>query len=87
MRRHASISAGRTDARVRARIVPAICGHRVGIDGETKMAHRLVRLTRIEYSIVKDIAIYDPSRLSELIRFAQVDAGSSIIDVYPGAGD
>ena len=31
--------------------------------------------------------MYDPSKLSELIRFARVDAGSTVIDVYPGDGD
>ncbi len=31
--------------------------------------------------------MYDQSNLSELIRFARVDAGSTVIDVYPGAGD
>src|SRR4030095_13392690 len=31
--------------------------------------------------------MYDQSRLSELIRFARVDAGSTVIDVYPGDGD
>ena len=31
--------------------------------------------------------MYDPSKLSELIRFARVDAGSTVIDVYPGNGD
>jgi predicted methyltransferase len=31
--------------------------------------------------------MYDQSKLSELIRFAQVEAGSTIIDVYPGDGD
>lgn len=31
--------------------------------------------------------MYDQSKLSELIRFAHVDAGSSVIDVYPGDGD
>jgi len=31
--------------------------------------------------------MYDPSTLSELIRFAGVDAGSILIDVYPGDGD
>ena len=31
--------------------------------------------------------MYDQSKLSELIRFARVDAGSSVIDVYPGDGD
>jgi predicted methyltransferase len=36
---------------------------------------------------LKEIPMYDQSKLSELIRFARVDAGSSIIDVYPGDGD
>ena len=31
--------------------------------------------------------MYDQSKLSELIRFAQVDAGSTVIDVYPGDGE
>lgn len=31
--------------------------------------------------------MYDPSKLSELIRFACVDAGATVIDVYPGDGD
>jgi len=31
--------------------------------------------------------MYDKSKLSELIRFARVDAGSTVIDVYPGDGD
>jgi len=31
--------------------------------------------------------MYDPSKQSELIRFARVDAGSTVIDVYPGDGD
>ena len=31
--------------------------------------------------------MYDQSKLSELIRFAQVDADSAVIDVYPGDGD
>ena len=31
--------------------------------------------------------MYDQSRLSGLIRFARVDAGSTVIDVYPGDGD
>jgi predicted methyltransferase len=36
---------------------------------------------------VKEISMYDQSKLSELIRFARVDAGSIVIDVYPGDGD
>ena len=31
--------------------------------------------------------MYDQSKLSELIRFARVGAGSNVIDVYPGDGD
>ena len=31
--------------------------------------------------------MYDQSKLSELIRFARVYAGSTVIDVYPGDGD
>jgi predicted methyltransferase len=31
--------------------------------------------------------MYDQSKISELIRFAGVGAGSTVIDVYPGAGD
>ena len=31
--------------------------------------------------------MYEQSRLSELIRFARVEAGSTVIDVYPGDGD
>ena len=31
--------------------------------------------------------MYDQAKLSELIRFARVTAGSTVIDVYPGDGD
>ena len=31
--------------------------------------------------------MYDQSKLSELTRFARVDAGSVVIDVYPGDRD
>jgi predicted methyltransferase len=31
--------------------------------------------------------MYDQSKQSELIRFARVNAGSTVIDVYPGDGD
>jgi predicted methyltransferase len=31
--------------------------------------------------------MYNQSKLSELIRFARVDVGSTVIDVYPGDGD
>src|ERR1700722_7020581 len=36
---------------------------------------------------VREIPMYDQSKLSELIRFARIDAGSAVIDVYPGDGD
>src|SRR5580692_5041556 len=31
--------------------------------------------------------MYDQSKLSEMIRFARVEAGFTVIDVYPGDGD
>jgi predicted methyltransferase len=31
--------------------------------------------------------MYDQPKQSELIRFARVEAGATVIDVYPGAGD
>jgi len=31
--------------------------------------------------------MYDSSKQSELIRFARVEAGSTVVDVYPGDGD
>jgi len=31
--------------------------------------------------------VYEPSKLSELIRFARAGAGATVIDVYPGEGD
>lgn len=31
--------------------------------------------------------MYDQAKLSELIRFSRIDAGSTVIDVYPGDGD
>jgi len=34
-----------------------------------------------------EIPMYDQTKKSELIRFARVDAGSTVIDVYPGDGD
>lgn len=30
--------------------------------------------------------MYDQSKQSELIRFARVEAGSTVVDVYPGDG-
>jgi predicted methyltransferase len=41
----------------------------------------------VESSTVTEILMYDQSKQSELIRFARVDAGSTVIDVYPGDGD
>ena len=34
-----------------------------------------------------EIPMYDQSKLSELIRFARINAGATVIDVYPGDGD
>jgi predicted methyltransferase len=34
-----------------------------------------------------EVLMYDPSKVSELISFARIDEGSTLIDVYPGAGD
>lgn len=31
--------------------------------------------------------MYDQAKISELIRFARIEAGSTVIDVYPGDGD
>ena len=31
--------------------------------------------------------MYDQSKLSELVRLARAEAGSTVIDVYPGDGD
>jgi predicted methyltransferase len=48
---------------------------------------RLARRALIECPTVTEIPMYDHSKLSELIRFARVKAGSTVIDVYPGDGD
>jgi predicted methyltransferase len=34
-----------------------------------------------------EATMYDHSKQSELMRFARIEAGSSVIDVYPGDGD
>src|SRR6202034_2214394 len=47
----------------------------------------LARRALVECPTVKEIPMYDQSKQSELIRFAGVDAGSIVIDVYPGDGD
>src|ERR1700737_2836569 len=47
----------------------------------------LARRALVECPTVKGIFMYDQSKLSELIRFARLDAGSTVIDVYPGDGD
>jgi predicted methyltransferase len=41
----------------------------------------------VDCPTVAEIPMYDQSKQSELIRFARVDAGSTVIDVYPGDGD
>src|SRR6202042_3268645 len=40
-----------------------------------------------ECQTAMEIPMYDQSKLSELIRFARVNAGATVIDVYPGDGD
>jgi predicted methyltransferase len=50
--------------------------------------HRpLARRALVECPTVKEISMYDQSKLSELIRFARAETGSTVIDVYPGDGD
>jgi len=36
---------------------------------------------------MKEVAMYDSSKLIELSRFARVHAGSAVLDVWPGRGD
>src|ERR1700739_2480802 len=43
--------------------------------------------TLAEFQTVKEIPMCDKSKLSELIRFARVDAGSTVTDFPPGDGD
>jgi predicted methyltransferase len=50
-------------------------------------ARRLVRDALVACQTARDIPVYDQSTQSELIRFARVEAGSTVIDVYPGDGD
>ena len=50
--------------------------------------HRpLARRAFVECPTVKEISMYDQSKLSELIRFARIGAGATVIEVYPGEGD
>jgi predicted methyltransferase len=51
------------------------------------MDRSLARRALVECSTVKETPMYDQSKLSELIRFARVDAGSTVNDEYPGDGD
>src|ERR1019366_9867053 len=45
------------------------------------------RRALVECPTVTEIPMYDQSKQSELIRFARVEAGSTVIDVYPGDGN
>jgi len=47
----------------------------------------LARRAIVDCPTVKEIPMYDQSKLSELIQFARIHAGSTVIDVYPGDGD
>src|SRR6185437_13232705 len=57
------------------------------VDGGSAVDRPLARRALVECPTVKEIPMYDQSKLSNLIRFARVDAGSTVIDVYPGDGD
>jgi predicted methyltransferase len=48
---------------------------------------RPARRAPVEHPTAKEISMYDQSKLSELTRFARVEAASIVIDVYPGDGD
>src|SRR6185312_2469626 len=54
---------------------------------ERAVEHRLASRAPAECPTVTEIPMYDQAKQSELIRFARVDAGSTVIDVYPGDGD
>ena len=41
----------------------------------------------VEYLYREEDLMYDQSKLAELIRFSRVEAGATVIDVYPGQGD
>ena len=59
-----------------------------GKDGIRAAEPRIaVRHASPSRTTAKEISMYDQSTLSEIIRFARVDAGCAVIDVYPGAGD
>ena len=54
---------------------------------ERAVEHRLARCPLVERPTATEILMYDQAKQSELIRFARIDAGSTVIDVYPGDGD
>src|ERR1700761_7116796 len=54
--------------------------------GAAKMPRRACHAL-VKCPSVTEIPMYDQARQSELIQFARVDAGSTVIDVYPGNGD
>src|ERR1700678_2807902 len=56
-------------------------------DGGSLMHRPLAHRALVGCPTITEIPMYDQSKLSELIRFARVDAGSTVIDVYPGDGD
>jgi len=57
------------------------------VDGGSAMDRRPARRVFVECPAITEIPMYNQFKLSELIRFARVDAGSIVIDVYPGDGD
>ena len=51
------------------------------IDGGSAVHRPLARRALVECPTVTEIPMYDQTKLSELVRFARVDAGSTVIDV------
>jgi len=82
-----ALAAGRAGGGVRAGVALAVCGDRSGVDGEPAVDRRPARRVLVECPTITEIPMYNQSKLSELIQFARVDAGSIVIDVYPGDGD
>jgi predicted methyltransferase/ketosteroid isomerase-like protein len=54
---------------------------------ERAAERRLARRALVKCPTVTERPMYDQAKQSELVRFAHVDAGSTVIDVYPGDGD
>ena len=70
----------------RAGVALAVSGHR-GERWISRVAHSRTPRARRMPNRNGDPMSVSQSNVSELIRFAQVEAGSTVIDVYPGDGD